>query len=277
MKNTSTTSKLSAQATVALALAVAALAGCRGDRDDKPPRQFFPDMDDMPRWQVQSQSDFFEDGRTMRQQVPNTVPFSRSPMSETMLAGTGEWSKPFASDRQDLLKDNPVYATGKNADGSFVASIPAEVTKDMLLLGQKKYNIYCVACHGYEGDGLGIVGDTTKGRAFSWSYAIPSYHDVKYRSQDPADAKSQKHTDGFLFDTARNGVIDPTGAQKMPGYKHALSERDSWAVVAYIRALQRARLGTAGDLPEATRQALDAAPANSAAPANATPTTGGKP
>ncbi len=276
MKNTQATSRLSAPASVALALAIAALAGCRGDRDDKPPRQFFPDMDDMPRWSVQSQSEFFEDGRTMRQQVQGTVPFSRSPMSETMLSGSGEWSKPFATARGDLLKDNPAFVTGKNADGTFVASIPGEVTKEMLLLGQKKYNIYCVACHGYEGDGLGIVGDTTKGRAFSWSYAIPSYHDVKYRSQDPADANSQKHKDGFLFDTARNGVIDTTGAQKMPGYKHALSERDSWAVVAYIRALQRARLGTAGDLPEATRQAVDAGaavPINTTTPTNA----GGKP
>lgn len=270
MKNTSTTSKLSAPATVALALAVAALAGCRGDRDDKPPRQFFPDMDDMPRWGVQSESEFFEDGRTMRQQVKGTVPFSRSPMSEAMLNGSGDWSKPFATDRNDLLKDNPAFSTGKNADGTFIASIPAEVTKEMLLVGQKKFNIYCAVCHGYEGDGLGIVGDTTKDRPFSWSSAIPSYHDIKYRSQDPADANSQKHKDGFLFDTARNGVIDTTGAQKMPGYKHALSERDSWAVVAYIRALQRARLGTAGDLPEATRQAVDAA---ATAPASA----GGKP
>ena len=36
-----------------LAVAGAALPGCRGDRSDKRPRQFFPDMDDSPKWKPQ--------------------------------------------------------------------------------------------------------------------------------------------------------------------------------------------------------------------------------
>ncbi|MCH8926487.1 MAG: (2Fe-2S)-binding protein [Proteobacteria bacterium] len=51
--------------------------------------------------------------------------------------------------------------------------------------------------------------------------------------------------------------FDVTGAQKMPGYAHALSERDTWAVVAYIRALQASRTTIDSDqVPEDVRQDL---------------------
>lgn len=269
-----TTSLAKALACGSLLALSAGLTACRGDRDEKPPRQFFPDMDDMPRWKSQAQSDFFPDHRSMRQPVPHSVGFSRAPLTGPVLETQPEWSRPFLEQRDDLFKDNDAFYLGKNADGSFVDTIPEDVTKDLLALGQAKFNIYCAVCHGYEGDGLGIVGDTTKNRPFSWSYALPNWHDEKYRMQDPADAKSQRHKDGFFFDTARNGVVDATGAMKMPGYKHALNEREAWAVVAYIRALQRSYLGTASDLPEATRQSVDAAAASQPAP---TAPAGGKP
>ncbi len=35
----------------------------------------------------------------------------------------------------------------------------------------------------------------------------------------------------------------------MPGYKYQISEKDRWAIVAYIRALQRAWRGTMADVP----------------------------
>jgi mono/diheme cytochrome c family protein len=277
--NTHTTTNLprliSAAITMgALALLAGGLAGCRGDRDDKPPHQFFPDMDDMPRWKAQTQSDFFPDHRTMRQPVPNTIAYSRVPM-DAILSGAQQpdWSTPFVEQRDDLVKEGDAFYLGKNADGSFVDVMPVRVTKQLLQHGQAKFTIYCAVCHGYEGDGLGIVGDTTKDRPFSWSYALPNWHDAKYRMQDPADPASQKHKDGFLFNTARNGVVNPQGAMLMPPYKHALSERDAWAVVAYVRALQRSHLGTAGDLPDATRRAVDAA---TSTPGTSAP-AGGKP
>ncbi len=52
-------------------------------------------------------------------------------------------------------------------------------------------------------------------------------------------------------------MFDVNGVQKMPGYAHALSERDTWAVVAYIRALQESRAGRFGDRSEAEREVLD--------------------
>ncbi|HZW07030.1 MAG TPA: hypothetical protein VFF65_07890, partial [Phycisphaerales bacterium] len=51
------------------ALALAAASGCRGDRSDSRPRQFFPDMDDSPKFKPQTATPFFADGRAMRQPV----------------------------------------------------------------------------------------------------------------------------------------------------------------------------------------------------------------
>ncbi|MEL7240373.1 MAG: hypothetical protein AAGK78_16055, partial [Planctomycetota bacterium] len=65
---------------LAVASAAGLLAGCRGERTDKPPRQLFPDMDDQPRFKVQRGTEFFTDGRTMRPVVEGTVPFGRAPI-----------------------------------------------------------------------------------------------------------------------------------------------------------------------------------------------------
>jgi hypothetical protein len=35
----------------------------------------------------------------------------------------------------------------------------------------------------------------------------------------------------------------------MPGYRYQIAERDRWAIVAYVRALQRSSRGTLADVP----------------------------
>lgn len=249
------------------------LAGCRGDREDKPPRQFFPDMDDAPKWKSQSKSEFFVDGRTMRQPVPGTVPFSNVPISATTLANKPEWAAPFLEASEDYLRADKAYFEGVGEDGTYLDVMPASVKVDkaLLLRGQDRFNIYCAVCHGKLGDGKGMVGQ-------QWSYAVPSFHDPKY-----TDLKQNQGKDGYLFHTARNGVPAAVAGQaaKMPGYAHALSVKDSWAVIAYIRALQETEKGTAADIPTAEREALEqkrvkpAPKAPDAAPA-APATTGGK-
>lgn len=231
--------------TLALAgLTASALTGCRGDREEKPPRQFFPDLDDQPKWEPQSGSDFFADGRMMRQPPLGTVAFGRQEF-----VNNAEWAHPWMSQRQDLLKDDKSFYEGKNADGSWMAVMPVTVDAALLKRGQERFGIYCAVCHGYQGDGKGMVGDATK--STGWAYAVPSYHDAIYK-----DASQDKGKDGYLFHTARNGVWGPDGKQKMPGYAHAVSERDAWAIVAYIRALQATKEGTIEDVPEVRRNDL---------------------
>ncbi len=245
-------------------LGPAALTGCRGDRSDKPPRQFFPDLDDQPKWKPQTNSEFFADRRTMRKPPTNTVAFGRA-----AFVTKEAWGEHWMRERSDLLKADTAFYEGKGADGLYLARMPITVDTKLIELGKLKYNIYCVTCHGYAGDGKGMIGA-------QWSYALPNYHDVKYKTPDPADAKAEFWKDGYLFHTARFGVLDPQGAQKMPGYAHALSEGDTWAVVAYIRVLQESHAGTLQDVPESERQVLErsraAAQAAQQPPAAASPT-----
>lgn len=203
----------------------AALAGCRGDRSSKPPRQFLPDMDDQPRWNPQSGTEFFVDGRVLRDPPEGTVAFGFAAFDPNAHAGE-DWAEPYLRERADLLKDDERFYEGKNADGSYLTHIPIEVTQSIIERGKQRFDIYCAVCHGFEGDGQGMVGRR-------WAAPVPSFHDPKY-----SDPSQDQGKDGLIFHTIRNGVVDTTGAQKMPAYAHAVNERDAWAIVAYIRTLQ---------------------------------------
>jgi mono/diheme cytochrome c family protein len=234
-----------------LAIAAGVLAalgaqGCRGDRSDKPPRQFFPDMDDQPRWKPQGETAFYANKRMMRETPANVVAFGRIGVT-----GDQSWGKPWAEQRVALLRDGEaVYlgTTGVNADGTlkYVDRIPSsiEVNADFIKLGQTKFNIYCSVCHGFDGSGKGMVGQ-------SWSYALPNFFDPKYK-----DATLYTGKDGYIFHTIRNGVIT-NGEEKMPPYAHALNEKQAWAVVAYFRTLQESRAVPLSEIPESERPALE--------------------
>lgn len=247
--------KLIAAAGAAMAL-VGGLGGCRGDREDKPPRQFIPDMDDSPKFKPQTENPFYERtdeesgktsrGRAMLQPPAGTVAFGRWDFDPTQPMPESQWGTAFARERRDLLAEDPALFKGKTADGKYVTMVPVAVTAELLKTGAEKFNIYCAACHGYQGNGLGMVGQR-------WSGPVPSFHDPKYYlgSSDPEG----RGTDGFMYHIAMNGVPGPDGwpdrekdspevyrkkkaGLKMPGYRHALEAEEAWAVVAYIRALQ---------------------------------------
>ena len=111
----------------------ALLGGCyRGRPSAKPPVHLIPDMDSQPRYDTQEQSNFFEDGSTMRLPVEGTVAFG-------------------------YLNDDPAFFKGKNQNGSYIKLNPAPVTLPMIKRGRERYNIYCAPCHSQVGDGNGIV------------------------------------------------------------------------------------------------------------------------
>lgn len=254
-----------------LAAAVAPLAGCRGDRSDKPPRQFFPDMDDQPKWEPQGGSEFFADGRQMRQPPKGAVAFGRDNFDPTE---RDDWAEPFQLRRAKLLKASDEEYLGVGPGGDFLNTIPVEVTQRLLERGRERYDIYCSSCHGYDGDGKGMVGR-------AWSYPLPNFHDEKYKN--PAEKTGK---DGYIFHVIRNGVVGPDGVQKMPGYAHAVDEADAWAIVGYFRVLQAAKAGVPlNEVPEVERQMLQqrmsrpaggTPPPATPAPAAPAPSEGGK-
>lgn len=232
----------------ALAAGAIVLPGCRDTRSDKPPHQFFPDMDDQQKWHPQSESQFYADTRTMRQPVKGTVAFGR-----VQFISGAPWAESFMHDREVLLKEDDRVFLGVGPDGKWLRDIPVPVTDAVMRRGQERFNIYCSVCHGYTGDGKGMVGDSS--RTTGWSYPLPNFHDPKYT--DKAASADMKAFDGYLFNVARNGVVID-GQQKMPGYGHALDEYDAWAVVAYIRALQASQSAGPQDvLSEAERVELE--------------------
>jgi mono/diheme cytochrome c family protein len=256
------TMKTATHRTLLLALAGAALCavGCQGDRDGDPPRQFFPDMDDQPKWKPQEKSGFFADGRTMRPPVAGTVPFGRA----SSIPGEETPAVAFQAERARFVQDNPVFLHGMDGK-TFVNTIPIEVTDDLMKVGQTKFNIYCAVCHGYTGDGKGLVG-------LKFTIAPANFHDPKYKVPDP-NSPDPLSADGYIYSVIRNGV------RSMPSYAHALSEEESWAVVAYLRALQASQEGTFEQVPEAQRPRVqkdfdlmpDPVSASPATPAPATP------
>ncbi|HEX2852236.1 MAG TPA: cytochrome c [Opitutaceae bacterium] len=153
----------------------------------------------------------------------------------------------FADGRADRLPppntvraDLPVRADdarylGKNARGEFIRGFPAGVAVDRPLLetGRARYATYCAPCHGAAGDGNGITKQYGMG-------ATPTYHDPRLR-QIP---------EGDIYNTITNGK------NNMLPYADKLSPEDRWAVVAYVRALQRAQLGTVADVPAGEKSQL---------------------
>src|SRR5919202_3821000 len=85
------------------------------------------------------------------------------------------------------LRDNGPLFTGQ-AGGQNVDQFPFAVTRDVLEHGQQRFNIYCLPCHGYLGEGDGMVVQ----RGFS---PPPTFHSDRLR-QAPV---------GYLFSVITNG------------------------------------------------------------------------
>jgi hypothetical protein len=174
-------------------------AGCRQD------------MQDQPKYIPLRPTDFFGDGRSARPLIAGTV-------------------------ARGHLNDDDLFNTGKSADGKFSDEFPFPVTKDIVLRGQQRFNIYCTPCHDRNGTGDGMAVR----RGFRHP---PSYHIDRLR-QVP---------NGYIFDVITNGF----GA--MPTYAAQIAPADRWAIVSYIRALQMSQTATLDDVPPEARNQLGSA------------------
>ena len=64
------------------------------------------------------------------------------------------------------------------------------------------------------------------------------------------EINQRNRTDGELFNTITNGI------RTMPAYGPQIPVEDRWAIVAYVRALQRSQNATPEDVPEGMKQQL---------------------
>ncbi|MFY1826356.1 c-type cytochrome [Myxococcus fulvus] len=118
------------------AAGLVALSGC------DVPSEFLQRMEHQAKYEYYEASDFWADGRAMRQPPAHTIPRER-------FASVPEIKDPIA--RQTAV-------TGRT-NGQPVATIPVMVDQALLTLGQRKYNIVCSQCHGVLGDGNSVVAE----------------------------------------------------------------------------------------------------------------------
>jgi mono/diheme cytochrome c family protein len=174
------------------------LTGCRQD------------MQDQPKMKPYRATTFFADRLSARQPIEGTVPrgFLRT---DTELF-TGKKSGTTAG---------PATQSIQGQDNLFPDDIdyfPIPVTEEVVKRGRSRYDIFCSACHGFTGNGDGMIVRRGFRRA-------ASFNDDRLR-QAPV---------GHFFDAITNGW----GA--MPSYASQIPVQDRWAIVAYIRALQESQ------------------------------------
>ena len=142
------------------------------------------------------------------------------------------------------LNEDTAFFTGKGADGQFVATIPHSVDEALLARGRQRYGIYCQPCHDARGDGRGILFQRG-------NVPTATFHQEKIL----------KYSDGQIFDVITNG----TGL--MAGYRWPIPPADRWAIIAYVRGLQRERLARATSAPPSANATADK-PTSATAPAD---------
>jgi len=139
-------------------------------------------------------------------------------------AGTVPRGRSEAADPAFLRADDALYL-GKGRDGAFVRGFPVAVSEALVKRGQNRFQIYCYPCHGALGDGKGITSN--------YNMVVPSFHDDRLRGMP----------EGEIYNTITNGK------NTMMPYADKLAPEDRWAVVAYVRALQRAQNAKLDDVP----------------------------
>ena len=150
------------------------------------------------------------------------------PLGESRFFPDGQSSRPPPphSIAQGQLQADALLYTGLGADGKPSPDFPWPINEAAIVRGKIVYEAICANCHGPDGYGQGIIVR----RGFP---APPSYHDQRL-----VDAPA-----GHFFDVITNGY----GA--MYSYAAIVEVNDRWAVVAFIRALQRSQRATDKDVP----------------------------
>lgn len=188
------------------ALALAGLsAGCRGQSSKESPVFGIRNMYDQPKYEVQEESNFFSDHRTMR------------PLVEGVIAHDQDVDLGVAEGRLD-------DQTG------YVLETPKEVlarvggVEALQARGKARYNVYCAPCHDMAGGGQGMVTKHAQATGAA-AFAPPTFHQDRLRHAP----------DGQIFATITNGK------NNMPPYAMQIPVNDRWAIVSYVRVLQLAQ------------------------------------
>ena len=171
-----------------------------------PKIHFIQDMDNQPAFRAQHPSRLFSDGRATRAVVDGTVARGHLRLDDQFFRG-------YRTIRE-----------GADERIEFVSTLPESIAVNTRTVqrGKERFNIYCVVCHGPNGDGNGIVHQRAIARKEA-QWVPPTNLLTQLVRDQPA---------GKLFQSISDGV------RNMPGYNTQISVPDRWAIVAYLRDLQ---------------------------------------
>lgn len=160
------------------------------------------------------------------------------PLAESRFYGDGLASRvpPAGTVARGFLREDRALYAGVGADGKFVAELPVPLTKELLLRGRERYDVFCSPCHARQGNGQGMIVQR--------GFKQPSSFHVDRLRQQPI---------GYFYDVMTNGF------NQMSSYASQVPPEDRWAIAAYVRALQLSQNAPAAALAEADRAALEAA------------------
>jgi mono/diheme cytochrome c family protein len=159
------------------------------------------------------------------------------PLAPNAFFADGQGARPLPAHtvaRGDLRAGSSAE-TGLDEANKPVAGLPFPVTRQVLLRGQERYNVFCSPCHDRVGTGRGMIVR----RGFKQP---TSYHIERLRNAPV----------GYFFNVMTEGF------GVMPSYAPQVPVADRWAIAAYIRALQYSQNARLADLPPAGRRKVEA-------------------
>lgn len=176
-------------------MALSLLAACGED-----------DMYQQPRTDPLEPSHFFADGRSARPRVPGTI---------------AQGEEPFSTSNNEKTSTEQLKI------------LPLPLSLQLLKRGQEGFNAFCTPCHGFVGEGDGMV--VRRGYL-----QPPSFHIDRLRAAPI----------GYLFSVITQGVGG------MPRYSYQIPSEDRWAIATYVKALQWSQRVPISELPEDIRSKL---------------------
>lgn len=171
-----------------------------------------------------------------RQNMHNQAKAKTYRESDFFADGVGSRPLPAHTVARGELREDVSFYTGLSEAGDLANVPPMPLTRQLLVRGQERYDVFCAPCHGRQGDGHGIIVQ----RGFKQPV---SFHDERLRNSPL----------GYFVNNMAEGF------GQMPSYAAQIPPADRWAIASYVRVLQYAENAQVGDLSPAEKRKLDEA------------------
>src|SRR2546430_10971946 len=221
---------------ILIGIAIVAVFGFRGQTSTGSPIEVFPHVVRQMKVRAEARLPFCADGRGSRPPGAGTVPIGYEMPKANSEASPGAAPVPSEMNVQPHLgfsSGNDYFNTGKMGT-NWGTGFPLPVNVDLMERGKQRFNINCAICHG----------PTAAGNGMTKQYGLATVVTLQ-------DERIRNMADGEIFNTITNGK------NTMLAYGPNVSVSDRWAVIAYLRALQRSQNASIADVPEEHRAELE--------------------